>query len=88
MRRIVTFQMFGNDQFIQKMWEYFCLFRFKATKFLEDAKMEKQEGIQGQWQQESLAKEVLDQVRRCADTDCSKEKRRLGGVQKELSMLK
>ena len=36
--------------------------RVKAKTFLDDAKKEKQEGIQDQWQQESLAKEVLDQV--------------------------
>ena len=45
--------------------------RVQAQKFLEEAKKEKQEGIQFPWQQESPAKEVLDQVRRCADTDCT-----------------
>ena len=73
---------------------YFCLERVKGKKFLDDAKKEQQEGIQGQWQQESPATEFLDQVRRCADTDCIPqmmrfgylciEKRKLGGVQKNL----
>ena len=45
------------------MWEYFSIERAKAKKFLKDAEKEKQEGIQGQWKQESLAKEFLDQVK-------------------------
>ena len=31
----------------------------------------KQEGIQGQWQRESQAKEYLEQVKCCKDTDCT-----------------
>ena len=58
--------------------EDFCLERVKEKRFLEDAKKEKQEGMQGQWQQESPAKEVLNQVRRCADTDCTPKMMRFG----------
>ena len=43
----------------------------EGEKFLNDAEKEKQEGIQGQWQQESPAKEFLDQVKSSADTDCT-----------------
>ena len=68
----------GKDQFAQQMWEFFFLERVKAKTFLDDAKKEKQEGIQDQWQQESLAKEVLDQVRRCADTECTPKMMRFG----------
>ena len=32
---------------------------------------EKQEEIQGQWQRGSLAKEYLEQVKCCKDTDCT-----------------
>ena len=64
-------KMLGKDLFIEKMWEYFCSERVKSKKFLEDAEKEEQEGIQGQWQQESHAEEVLDQLRRCADTGCT-----------------
>ena len=51
------------------MWEYFSLERAKAKKFLEDTKKERHEGLQGKWQQESPAEEVLEQVRRSADKD-------------------
>ena len=68
----------GKDQLVQKMSEYFFLERVKAKKFLEDAKKDKQEGIQGQCQQESFAKEVLDQVERCADTDSTPTMMRFG----------
>ena len=63
--------MLRKDQFIQGMWEYFSYARAKAKKFLRDAKRDKQEGIQGQWQQESPAKEFLKQVKSSADTDCT-----------------
>ena len=36
-----------------------------------DAAKEVQEGIQGQWQQESPFKEVLEQVKEYSDTDCN-----------------
>ena len=42
-----------------------------ARKMLADAAQEKQEGIQGQRQQASLFKEVFEQVKRNADTDCN-----------------
>ena len=43
----------------------------QKKKVLADAAKEKQEGIQGQWQQESPFKEVLEQVKGYPDTDCS-----------------
>ena len=64
-------KMLGNDQFIQGMWEYFSLKRLKAKKFMKEAEKEKQEGIQGQWQHESPAKEYLEQVKCCKDTGCT-----------------
>ena len=70
--------MLGKDQFVQGMWEYFTLERAKAKKFRKDAEKEKQEGIQGQWQQESPAKEFLDQVKSSADTDCTPRMVRFG----------
>ena len=45
------------------MWEHFSCERSKAKKFRELADEEKQAGIQGQWQQESPAKEFLEQVK-------------------------
>ena len=69
---------FGKDQFIQMMWEYFCLERVKAKKFLKNAEKGKHEGIQGQWQQESPAKEILEQVKSSADTDSTPEMMRFG----------
>ena len=52
-------------------WDYFILKRAWAGKILADGAQQKQEGKQGQWQQESSFKEVLEQARRSADTDCS-----------------
>ena len=60
------------------MWEYFPLERATAKQFLKDAEKEKWEGIQGEWQQESPAKEYLDQVKSSADTDCTPIMMRFG----------
>ena len=49
-----------------------------AKTFLREAEKEKQEGIQAQWQQESLAKEFLEQAKSCADTDCTHKRMRCG----------
>ena len=43
----------------------------KAKKFMKDAEKDKQEGMHGQWQRESPAKEYLEQVKSSADTDCT-----------------
>ena len=51
------------------MWDHFSCERSKAKKFRQLADEEKQAGIQGQWRQESPAKEYLEQVKCCADTD-------------------
>ena len=45
---------------------------------MKDAETEKQEGIQGQWQRESLAKEYLEEVKSSADTDCTPKMMRCG----------
>ena len=39
---------------------------------------EKQEGVQGQWQRESPAKEYLEQVKSSADTDCNLKMMKFG----------
>ena len=71
-------QMMGKDRLFQGMWEYFFLERTIAKKFLKDAGKEKLGGIQGQWQQESPAKEFLQQVKSSADTDCAPKMMRFG----------
>ena len=48
---------------------HFSCERSNAKKFRQLANEEKQAGIQGQWQQESPAKEYLEQVKCCHDTD-------------------
>ena len=58
-------RMLGKGQDIQTMWEYFSLDTSETEKLMKD------EGIQGQWQRESLAKEYMEQVKSCADTDSS-----------------
>ena len=50
----------GSEQFLR---EYFTLKRAGARKILADAR-EKQEGMQGQWQQEPPFKEVLEQIKK------------------------
>ena len=61
----------GKESFLRGMWEHFSCERLKAKKYRQLAVEEKQAGIQGQWQQESPAREYLDQVRCCHDTDCN-----------------
>ena len=52
--------------------------RSKAKKFRQLADEEKQAGIQGQWQQESPAREYLEQVKCCHDTDCNESMMKQG----------
>ena len=56
---------------VRGMWEHFSCERSKAKKFRQLADEEKQAGIQGQWQLESPAREYLEQVKCCHDTDCT-----------------
>ena len=58
------------------MREYFTINTAWARKVLADANLEKQEGIQGRWQQQSPFKEVREQVKRNSDTDCNAQKMR------------
>ena len=51
--------------------EHFSSERSMAKKFRHLADEERQAGIQGQWQQESPAREDLEQVKCCHDTDCN-----------------
>ena len=46
-------RIMGNEQFTRGMWEYFTLRRAEAKRTRDDTAREKQEGKQGQWQQES-----------------------------------
>ena len=47
------------------------LLQERKSKHLRDAEKEKQEGIHGQWQQETLVKKFLEQVKSSADTNCT-----------------
>ena len=65
-------KMMGKDQYLHGMWEYFPpRKKSRVKRFRELAEEEKQAGIQGQWQQESPARECLEQVKCCHDTDCN-----------------
>ena len=64
-------KVMGNEQFIRGVWEYFTLKRAEVKKILDDGSRERQEGIQGQWQQESPFREIMEQVRGNADMRCS-----------------
>ena len=52
----------------------------EAKKILEDAARERQEGIQGQRQQDSPFREILEQVRGNADMGCGPQMMRKGCI--------
>ena len=52
-------------------WEYYCRESSRVKKLREDAEKERQAGIHCQWQHESPAREYLEQVKCCNDTDCT-----------------
>ena len=58
--------MMGEEQHVRGIQE-----RDRVKRFREQAEEEKQAGIQGQWQLESTAKEYLEQVECCDDSDCT-----------------
>ena len=64
-------KMMAKEPYLRGMWEHFFCERPKAKRFRQLADEEEQAGIQGQWQQESPAKEYLEQVKCCHDTDCN-----------------
>ena len=76
--RARRWKVMGNEQFLRGMREYFTLERAGARKIIADAAREKQEGIHGQWQQESPFTEVLEQVKRSADVDSGSQMMRRG----------
>ena len=60
-----------KEPYLRGMREHFLQERSRAKRFRELADEEEQAGIQGQWQQESPAREYLEQVKCSHDTDCS-----------------
>ena len=64
-------KMMGKEQYIRELWEYYLRERSRVKKFREEAERERQAEIQGQWEQESPAREYLEQAKCCHDTDCS-----------------
>ena len=63
-----------REQFMCGMWEQFTIKRAWAKKVLADAAKEKQEGIQGQWQQGFPVKEVLEQFKGYSGAYCNAHK--------------
>ena len=63
--------MMEKETYLRGMWEHFSCERSEAKKFRQLADEEKQAGIQRQWQQEPPAREHLEQVKCCLDTDCN-----------------
>ena len=53
-------KIFGSEQFLHGMWGYFTRTIAWARNIPADATQAKQEGIRGQWQHESLFKDVLE----------------------------
>ena len=78
----------GKDQHVRGMWEYFCRERDRVKRFRVQAAEEKQAGIQGQWQLESLAKEYLEQVESRDDTYLYRLESGIGTNTKAFSGLK
>ena len=64
-------RMMGNNHMYVGCGEYFLQERSRVKMFRELAEEEKQAGIQGQWQQESPAREYLERVKCSHDTDCN-----------------
>ena len=69
--RGITWKIIAHEEFTHGMWAHFTLKRAEAKEILEDAARERQEGIQGQWQQASPFREVLEQARGTVETGCS-----------------
>ena len=66
--------MMGKEQYILENVEIFGQERLRVKNFQEEAEKERQTGIQDQWQQESPAREYLEQAKCCNDTDCTHRK--------------
>ena len=64
-----VWKMMGKEPYLRGMCEHFSSETSKAKKFRQLADEERQAGIRGQWQQEAPAREYLEQVRCCHDTD-------------------
>ena len=62
-------RMMGKEPYVRGMWECFLQESNRVKTFREQAEEEKQAGKQGQWQLESPAREYMEQVKCCHDTD-------------------
>ena len=62
------------------MWELVTIKRTWAKAVLADAEKEKQEGIQGKWQMESLFKEVRELFKKSCDLSCNAHMRKKGEI--------
>ena len=58
-------KVFGSEQFLRGMWEYFILKRAWARVLLADTAQEKQEGILGQWQHGLLQRSFGTSQKKC-----------------------
>ena len=76
--RGIMWKMMGKEPYLRGMWEHFSCERSKAKRFRQLADEEEQAGLQGQWQQESPAKEYLEHVKCCRDTDCNESMMKKG----------
>ena len=47
----------GMEQYLRRMWAHFTIEEHGPNAVLADAEKERQEGLQGNWQKESLFKE-------------------------------
>ena len=56
-------RMMGKEPHVRGMWEYVLQERSRVKRFRELAEEENQAGIQGKWQQESPARDYLEQVK-------------------------
>ena len=71
-------RMMGKEPSVRGMWEYLLHERNRVKRFREQAEKAKHAGIQGQWHLESPARECLEQVKCCHDTDCTERMMKQG----------
>ena len=69
-----------KEQYVRETREHSCQERAGVKRFREEVEDERQAGIQGQWQLASPAREYLEQVKCCNDTDCTHRMTKQGFV--------
>ena len=75
-------KIMGNQPIRRGMWECFTFKIAEAKKIVDDAARDRQEGIQGQWQQGSPFREILEPVRGNVRAGCGHQMMRKNCIAK------